>query len=61
MADNETPVLASFKARNAALDNYRKSMLVNIGPRPGPTVGEQLHKGKRPMASKDYKPMLRLP
>ena len=45
----------SFAARNAALEHYKKSALVNIGPPPPPTVGEQLHKGERPMSAKDYK------
>jgi hypothetical protein len=52
----------SFQARNAALENYKtKSALVNIGPAPPPSVGEQLHEGKRPMAAADNKIILRLP
>src|SRR5437763_180152 len=41
--------------------NYNKSTLVNIGAPAPPSIGEQLQKGERPMAAKDYKPMLRFP
>ena len=32
----------SFSARNAALENYKRSTLVNIGPPAPQSVGEQL-------------------
>ena len=58
------PIIAesSFTARNVALHHYRKtSALVNRGPKPPPTLGQQLQQGQRVMCAKDYKPFLRLP
>jgi len=64
--DKQTPdtiiAEASFTARTLALDHYRKtSAIVNRGPKPPPTIGQQLQAGKRPMGAIDYKPILRLP
>jgi hypothetical protein len=52
---------ASFKARNIAIEHYKtKSALVNIGPAGGPSVGQQLQVGKRPMLANDHPTILRL-